>query len=244
MEAPYFRIYGGYAGPGPVLYSREECPWLTEVERHWPTIRQEFDEYHYGRGAALTPSYVPDNVEIRGWRSINFVTYAHWYRRNCERFPKTVAILRAIPHLTSAFVNLLEPHSALPVHNGDTNTTYRCHLGLIIPAGGVERCGLQVAGERTGWREGAAFAFNEAFDHFVWNDTDQDRVVLVFDVLKPEYRSRKRWICGAVLGAMTLTMLETKFPPLRRLPSAARRGLHRGLGIAAEASLLLRDGVR
>jgi hypothetical protein len=239
MEPLYFRIYGDYRGAGPVSYGREECPWLAEIERHWQTIRAEFEEVHYRRGQGLTESYVPDDVEVRGWRSVNFVTYLHEYRVNCARFPKTAAILRRIPHLTSAFINLLEPHAKLPPHNGDTNTTYRCHLGLIVPSEGPD-CGLLVGGERRGWREGEAFAFNEAYRHTVWNDTDRDRVVLVFDVMKPEYRARKRRICGAVLGAITLTMLETKLPVLRRLPAGLRRGVHRVLGLAASAVLAMR----
>ena len=97
MEPLYFRIYGDYQGPGPIFYPREECPWLADVERHWQTIRAEFEEHYYRRRQALSDSYVPDDVEVRGWRSVNFVTYLHWYRANCERFPKTVEILRTIP---------------------------------------------------------------------------------------------------------------------------------------------------
>src|SRR5262245_6915068 len=244
MEEPYFRIYGDYAGRGPVFYSRAECPWLAQMEDHWQAIRREFEAYHYERRVGLTPSYVPDDVEVHGWRSINFVTYRHWYRHNCVGFPKTVAFLHSIPHLTSAFINLLEPHSTLPAHNGDTNTPYRCHLGLIIPSGDVDRCGLQVGGERIGWREGEAFAFNEAYRHFVWNHTDRDRAILVVDVLKPEYRPRMLGVCGAVLGAIALTGLETSVPPLRRLPASGPRLLHRGLGLAAGTVLFVRDGVR
>lgn len=241
MSELYFRIYGDYREAAPVFYSRAECPWLADVERHWTTIRAEFEAH--AAGHRLTESFVPDDVEIHGWRSVNFVTYRHWYRENCAHFPKTVALLRAIPHLTSAFINLLEPHSRLPPHNGDTNATYRCHLGLVVP-GDVDACGLEVGGERHGWREGEAFAFNEAHRHRVWNDTDRNRVVMVFDVLRPEFRARSLAICGDVLGAMTLTMLETRLAPLRFLPTGARRGLHRVLGLGARAALMIRDGAR
>jgi hypothetical protein len=243
-EPLYFRIYGDYPGTGPVFYGRTECPWLAEIERHTPTIRRELDAFLARGRSGLTDSYVPDDVAVRGWRSINFVTYRHWYRRNCAQFPETVAILRTIPDLTSAFVNLLEPGASLPVHNGDTNTTYRCHVGLVVPSENVAECGLAVGDERTGWREGAAFAFNEAYRHFVWNRTDGDRIVLVFDVMKPAYRARSLAICGDVLGAIALTGLETRVPILRRLPEAARRGLHRALGLAARSVLIIRDGAR
>jgi aspartyl/asparaginyl beta-hydroxylase (cupin superfamily) len=243
-EPLYFRIYGDYRTGGPVFYSRAECPWLADVERHWMVIRREFDAFYARDRSRLTASYVPDDVPVRGWRSVNFVTYRHWYPRNCASFPETMALLRGIPFLTSAFVNLLEPGASLPAHNGDTNTTYRCHLGLVVPSEDVERCGLAVGGERTGWREGAAFAFNEAYGHWVWNRTDDDRVVFVFDVMKPAYRPRSIAICGDVLGAIALTGLETRVPPLRRVPDAIRRLLHRALGLAARIVLVVRDGAR
>ena len=243
MDDLYFRIYGDYHGAGPVFYPRQDCPWLPEVERHWRTVRAEFEEYHYRRRSPLQPTYVPDDVQIQGWRSVNLVTYRHFYRENCAAFPKTVQLLTAIPGLTSAFLNLLEPRSKLPVHNGDTNTTYRCHLPLIVPTGGIDKLGIEVGGERRGWREGEAFAFNEAFRHTVWNHTDHDRVVLVFDVLKPEYRDRTGAICGGVMAAMTLTMLETRIPSLRRLRPAGRRRVHQALSGVATALLLARGGL-
>jgi ornithine lipid ester-linked acyl 2-hydroxylase len=241
-EAPYFRIFGDYTATQPIFYRRDECPWLSEIESQWRVIREEFEDYHYRRGQALKRSFIPDDVAPQSWRSINFVTYQHWYHENCALMPKTAAILRGIPFLTSAFINLLEPHSVLQPHNGDTNTTYRCHLGLIIP-GAIDQCGLEVGGERTGWQEGRAFAFNEAPWHHVWNHTPNDRVVMVFDVMRPEYRPQMLRICGDVLGAMTLTTLETKLPFLRGLPNRLRHTMHRMLGIAAGVYLRLHDGV-
>jgi hypothetical protein len=243
-EPLYFRIYGDYRADGPVFYEREECPWLLDMERCWRTVRAEFEAYHYGARHALAPSYVPDDVRVQGWRSINFLTYRHWYRENCVHFPRTVAFVRSIPHVTSAFINLLEPGAELPAHNGDTNTTYRCHIGLIVPSESATECGLAVRDDRVGWREGHAFAFNEAYRHWVWNRTDRDRVIMVLDVMKPAYRARGIAICGDVLAAMTLTGLETTLPPLRRLPDRARRMVHRGLGLGARAVITLRDDAR
>lgn len=241
MEPPYLRIFGDYAGSAPIFATREECPWLDRAEAAWRDVRAEVEEYRRQRGEGIRASFVPDDVDIRGWDAINFVSYLHRYPHNCRAFPKTIALLRSIPDVTTAYVSILAPGAGLPVHNGDTNTTYRCHLGLVVPEGGVDLCGLDVGGERTGWREGEAFAFNEAPRHFVWNRTDRERIVLVFDVLRPQYRKHKLRICGDVLGAMTLTMLETKLPPLRRLPDGARRALHRTLSAGALTVLLTRD---
>lgn len=241
MEPPYLRIFGEYVSSAPIFAAREECPWLDRVEAAWQDIRAEVEDYRRHRAGEVRASFVPDDVEIRGWDAINFVSYRHWYRHNCGAFPKTLALLRSIPDFITAYVSILAPGAELPPHNGDTNTTYRCHLGLVVPSSDVDQCGLDVGGERTGWREGEAFAFNEAHRHFVWNHTDRERIVLVFDVLRPAYRAQKLRICGDALAAMTLTMLETKLPPLRRLPDAARRLLHRALAAGALTVLLTRD---
>lgn len=238
---PYFRIYGAYDRGGPVFYPREECPWLAEMERQGPVIRAELEAFLRSERVSLPIAYVPDDVRIEGWRSVNFVSYRHWYRRSCEAFPRTVAFLETVPHLSTAFITLLEPGASLPVHNGDTDATYRCHLGLIVPSESVEECGLGVGGERTGWREGAAFAFNEAYPHTVWNRTDRDRAILVLDVLRPPYRARGVRVCGQALAAMTITALEASLPVLARASNRVRRLLHRALGLAAQALITLRD---
>jgi hypothetical protein len=243
-EPPYFRIYGDYRGPGPVFYPREQCPWLADMERVWRTVRAEYEAYAHAGARVLRPSYVPDDVRIEGWRSINFLTYRHWYPASCAHFPRTVSFLRTIPYLTSAFVNLLEPGASLPPHNGDSNATYRCHLGLIVPCESVDECGLEVHDHRVGWSEGRAFAFNEAYRHHVWNRTDRPRVIMVLDVMRPPYRSRGIALCGDVLGAIALTGLETSMPVVRRLPGGARRLLHRALGLAARGVITVRDDAR
>ncbi len=234
MEAPYYRIYGDYEGEGPVFVGREQAPWLDEFEANWETIRDEFEAHR--RRSGLKSAFIPDDVAIQGWSVINFVSYLLWYERTCRSFPRTTELLRSVPRLTTAFLSRLAPRSSLPWHNGDTNTTYRCHLGLTVP-GPVDVCGLEAGGERSGWAEGSAFAFNEAWRHRVWNDTDRERVVLVFDVMRPEYWDRRFAISGAVLSAITVTLLETKLP-LGPFPPRARSLIHRTL--APPASMLLR----
>ncbi len=238
LEEPHYRIdvHGDYAGSLPIFADREECPWLPVLESNWKVIREEYEAYV--RADEPTAPFIPYAFEIPGWRSINLVTYRWRYHRNRRRFPRTVEILESIPHLTSAFLNLLEPHSRLPAHFGDSNAICRSHLGLIVPRG-AERCGLQVGSERRGWQEGQAFGFCEAYEHFVWNDTDQPRVILVCDVMRPEYVARTGEICGNVLGAMALTLAQTRSRRVASLPPRATRRLHRSLGAGFRALLPL-----
>ena len=39
--------------------------------------------------------------------------------------------------------------------------------------------------ERCTWKDGELFFFDDTFKHAVWNDTDEERVVLRFDFERP-----------------------------------------------------------
>jgi aspartyl/asparaginyl beta-hydroxylase (cupin superfamily) len=228
-EPPHTVLQGPYTGSQPRFYGREACPWLESVEAEWRVVRDEFEEAR--RGLALRRNFDPYGFDVEGWRTLNFQTYLRRYPESWRAFPRTARLLESIPRLTSAFLNVLEPRTRIPAHFGDSNTIVRCHLGLSIP-GDVDACGIQVGEERRGWQEGRALAFCDAHRHFAWNETDRSRVVLVFDVMRPEYWADRHRICGDVLAAIGLTLFETRTGLYSRLPSRARAWLHRGLGLA------------
>jgi hypothetical protein len=136
-------------------------------------------------------------------------------------------------------LNVLEPGTRIPVHCGDSDTIRRCHLGLVVPSTDPAVCGLEVAGERRGWAEGELLVFCDAHAHSAWNESDRPRAVLVFDVMKPAYRSRRNRICGDVLVAIALVALRGRTGVASRRPPAVLRLAHRALGLAVAAWLPL-----
>ena len=48
-----------------------------------------------------------------------------------------------------------------------------------------EGSGFRVGGETRQWRVGEAFAFDDTIEHEAWNDSDELRAVLIFDVWHP-----------------------------------------------------------
>jgi aspartate beta-hydroxylase len=74
-----------------------------------------------------------------------------------------------------------KPKTRIPAHSGVSNMRTIIHLPLIVPEG----CGFRVGGETRTWQEGEAFAFDDTIEHEAWNDSDQLRAVLIFDVWNP-----------------------------------------------------------
>ena len=81
----------------------------------------------------------------------------------------------------AAFFSALRPHTRIPPHHGATNCRLTVHLPLIIPPG----CALQVGNHVRGWTPGELLLFDDTVEHAAWNDSDQLRVVLIFDVWHP-----------------------------------------------------------
>ena len=60
----------------------------------------------------------------------------------------------------------------------------RYHLALKVPEP-REQCRIRVGDEIVTWEEGRSLIFDDTYEHEVWNDTDDERVVLFLDVVRP-----------------------------------------------------------
>jgi hypothetical protein len=88
----------------------------------------------------------------------------------------------------SIMFSLLRPHSRIPRHTGMVNCRFICHLPLIVPP----HCGFRVAAETREWRVGELLVFDDSVEHEAWNDSDEDRLVLIFDVWRPDVSEEER----------------------------------------------------
>jgi aspartyl/asparaginyl beta-hydroxylase (cupin superfamily) len=221
----YYRTDGPYRGGTPCFYDVDRLDWCRSwadrVRESWTAIRDEF-ERNVRRGTdRVTEVFNPAGPAVPGWRSVNLQTYSWPFRAARRAFPVTVGVLDSIPGLTSAFINVLAPGSAIGAHFGDSDAIVRFHLGLDVPTGD---CAIRVGGATRRSADGRLLAFSDAHEHSSWNATDATRVVLVFDVLRPEHRRRRRWICANVLAATAVVWLEARLARVRRVDTTA---LHR-----------------
>jgi beta-hydroxylase len=80
--------------------------------------------------------------------------------------------------------SIFEPGKHLPPHRGPYNGVLRLHLGLIVPEP-ADKLGIRIADRLCTWQEGKALVFDDAYEHEAWNHTEQTRVVLFVDFVKP-----------------------------------------------------------
>lgn len=88
----------------------------------------------------------------------------------------------------TALVSRLAPGAKIPPHTGYLNTRLTCHLPIIVPDG----CGLRCGSETRHWKSGEMLMFNDSIDHEAWNNSQQERFVLIFFVWRPELSEADR----------------------------------------------------
>ena len=65
---------------------------------------------------------------------------------------------------------------------------------------------MEVDGQRGEWREGELLFFDDTYKHEVWNDTDEERLVLLFDFERP-----MSWAGRLVSRLMMVALRQTAY---------------------------------
>jgi aspartate beta-hydroxylase len=190
--------------PADEFFERQHFSWMEGVEAQSEAIRDEL----LALIAADAPGFAPYVSQDPGtpqnlwstldnslsWSAYYLIKYGERIEEACKRCPVTAAMLESIPgakmarRAPTAFFSILKPKTHIPPHTGVTNTRAIIHLPLIVPEG----CGFRVGGETRQWKVGEAFAFDDTIEHEAWNNSDELRAVLIFDVWNPHLSDVER----------------------------------------------------
>lgn len=183
--------------PQTQFYEREAFPWIEEIEAATDVMREELGallETEEGFRPYLTTSSDRPRTEFHGlndnpeWSTMHLFENGGPVEVNVARAPRTYDALIKAPlcHITTRaptiMFSLLRAGARIPAHTGQINTRLICHLPLIVPSG----CGFRVGNEVREWEVGKTMIFDDTIEHEAWNDGPDDRVVVIFDIWRPE----------------------------------------------------------
>jgi aspartyl/asparaginyl beta-hydroxylase (cupin superfamily) len=138
--------------------------------------------------------------------------------QNQKIFPQTSKIINSFPNIVSASFNLLEANAKIKPHHGDTNAIFRCHLALIIPKENTQ-CGFTVKGDTKHWEEGKMLIFIDALYHEAYNNSEEDRYIFLFDVLRDEFLEKEKYVCSTVITSLFLQKFAERLKFLYKSPN-------------------------
>ena len=195
------------------FFDRRTFAWIDELEKHAAAVREEAEAVL--RDAASFSPYVeaePNRprkeqggmLDNPDWSAFYLWKRGELLAENAARCPATMRAIGHIPLVRtqnrspSVLFSLLRPGARIPPHNGMINTRLICHLPLIVPPG----CGFRVGNETREWVEGKAWVFDDSIEHEAWNSSREPRVILIFEVWRPELTEAERGFVNAMFEAI------------------------------------------
>lgn len=169
-------------------------PFCQKLARNHQQISQE---YVSQSAEASRSAYTQNNAQfITGteWRA---AVLKRWYfnEEEASRYPITAAVLRDADVAETAMFSVLQPGGTILPHCAPWNTRLTLHLGLSVPPD----CEIRVADEVRTWKEGEVLAFDDSFEHEVWNRSSKSRAILLVDVWHPDLTPGERAILEPML---------------------------------------------
>ena len=212
LQRPGAYFYPGL--PQRRYYEHSEFDWASALEARVPEMRAELDAWMERGGSGFRPYMLSDAARPRhdmhglvdnpDWSTLYLWENGAPLTEHVEHFPVTYATIMAldVPRITtrapSVLFSRLSPGAHIPPHAGVMNARLICHLPLVVPRG----CGFRVGGELREWREGELLVFDDSVEHEAWNHSDQDRVIVIFDIWRPELSLDERAAITALFEAV------------------------------------------
>tara|TARA_R110002049_G_scaffold200299_5_gene370986 strand:+ start:10099 stop:10839 length:741 start_codon:yes stop_codon:yes gene_type:complete len=198
------------------FYNKADFQWTELLESNFDAIKKETIEFVENN--KLLPYFNKSLLSrANSWKTEGLLFWGYFFRKNHSAFRETWKIAKQIPGIVSFSISELEPESKIKPHNGDTNAIIRVHFPITVPSG-LPECSFTVNGETRPWEEGKLLLFNDAQIHEAQNLTNQKRLVLLIDVIRPEFLHLKYEICGKVLNGLAWQWMTQAYPGIRKYP--------------------------
>ncbi|MCL6698656.1 aspartyl/asparaginyl beta-hydroxylase domain-containing protein [Sphingomonas sp. NSE70-1] len=201
------------------FYEREEFEWASALEANTPAIKTELEAMLAAQAEQFEPYVAADadrssgtapNAHLAGstsWSAYHLLKGGEPVEGHAEQFPATLAALQGAPltriagRAPMALFSLLKPGAHIRPHHGLFNFRLICHLPLIVPPG----CALRVGNQERQWREGELLIFDDSMEHEARNQSDRQRIILLFEIWRPEISEADREALTVLLEAANIT---------------------------------------
>ena len=195
--------------PSAIITSNTRTPEFLDMDTHFPAnkifedhftdikaeVTRMLEKTGGGKDLTLTRdtysgenSYIGKDVKVdkgvtTGWRVLNIKAGDH-YSPYAKHFPTLRRILRKTEGVVACVVSVLEPGVTIPIHVGYYKGIMRYMIPTHVPKE-RDKVFLCVNGIKYHWTEGKGVLWDDNFPHKVYNYSDEIRVVVYMDIIRP-----------------------------------------------------------
>lgn len=139
--------------------------------------------------------------DARDWRMFIMQAYGVRFPQNLGRCPTLASIVAASPDVLSASFSFLAPGKRIPPHRGPFRGILRGYLVLSMPrrADGAPAAVLKIDGRDYRLDDGQFLLWDDTFEHEVWNESDDVRIVLLLDIRRRDLPTALALLSGALI---------------------------------------------
>ena len=187
------------------FFDPSEFEWAPGIEAATRAIREELSGLLEKRGDKDFRAYIQgetirmdanrDLMKNKDWSALFLCENSQVMMETVQRCPRTWQAVQKAPLPSIAtwgptvMFSLLKAGARIRPHTGMFNTRLVCHLPLIVPP----NCRFRVGNEIREWEVGKLMIFDDTIEHEAWNDSSEDRVILIFDIWRPELTDQERY---------------------------------------------------
>lgn len=200
--------------PQRAFYERTDFDWVAPIEAMTEAIVTELatvraDDPDFAPYVQTSQDRPAPNNPLRddpSWGAYYFWQGGAPVADHAARCPAVMAALAHAPmpviagRSPMALWSLLRPGTHIQPHHGLLNTRLICHLPLLAPEG----CALRVGAQTRPWQRGEMLIFDDSIEHEAWNKGTETRVVLLFEVWRPEIDPHEREALTRLFQAIDL----------------------------------------
>lgn len=196
------------------FYPPEDFAWLEPVLALVPQMQAELAEVLGTGGDGFSPYVerhehrpVPNNplLDSEAWTAFHFWRNGAAVTDNAARCPATMEALTHAPmpqspgRAPNAHWSRLQPGAHIAPHVGMLNTRLICHIPILT----APDCSLRVGSETREWIAGTPLIFDDSIEHEAHNSGQQERVVLLFEIWRPEIDLADRAMISQIFQAIS-----------------------------------------
>jgi len=169
------------------------------LQQHVSTFQNEFEKEQANVPSDYQTGGEHDSKLHSGsWDWHSYMLQGSIQPQFAKHFPGTSRILNGLRQdqllfegtpFGFCFFSSLHPKSSIEPHCSAMNFRLRIHLPLVVPP---NKCGIRVGPMTQEWNKGQAMVLDDSYEHQVWNDSDQTRVLLLVDIWHPDVKISER----------------------------------------------------
>ena len=168
-----------------IYYDNNTLEESKILQKNWKMIRDEALSTYKNYSTIKGDLFFEDDVIKDGdkWKKLYFKWYSDIDEKAQKLCPKTSKLIESMPNIKLAMISVLYPGAEILPHTGPYKGCLIHHLGLKTPNN--DKCFISVDNKKYHWKDGEGILFDDTRLHYVKNNTDEIRIILLCGIVRP-----------------------------------------------------------